>query len=323
MERVFVIDTDTASDDAVALIMALRTPRIRVAAITVVAGNVPLDQAVRNALYTVELCGEDVLVYAGAEAPLTRPLESAEFFHGEDGLGDRGYPPPVGTVASGGAVDAILEISRAHPGFTLVTLGPLTNVARALARDPTLAGRVGRLVVMGGAACAVGNITPAAEFNLWVDPEAAAAVLDAEIPTDLVGWELCRGRANLTDEEMAKVKGFDTAIAHFAIDCNATALEANRRQSGDPGLGLPDPLAMAVAIDPAICTRAERHHVMIETRSDLTRGMTVVDLLDVAGEPHNAGVWGDRAARAPWVRVLRAVDVDAFKALLFGILEAG
>jgi len=323
MDRIFVIDTDTASDDAVALIMALRTPGIRVAAITIVAGNVPLAQAVQNALYAVELCGETVPVYAGAEGPLTRPLESAEFFHGEDGLGDQGYPPPRGSPAPGSAVDAILETSRAQPGFTLVTLGPLTNVAQALARDPTLAGRVGRLVVMGGAACTVGNITPAAEFNLWVDPEAAAAVLDAGIPTDIVGWELCRGRANLTDEEMAHVKGFGTAIGDFSIDCNATALEANRRQSGDPGLGLPDPLAMAVAIDPTICTEAERHHVMIETESDLTRGMTVVDRLDVSGEPHNAAVWSDRATRTPWVRVVWAIDVEAFKSLLFGILEAG
>ncbi len=321
--RTFLIDTDTASDDAVALIMALRSPGIRVPAITVVAGNVPLDRAVRNALYTVELCGEDVPVHAGAAEPLARPLQTAEFFHGEDGLGDRGYPPPSGAPRPEPAAPTIVETARRHPGLTIVTLGPLTNLAHALELDPGLPHRVGRLVVMGGAACTVGNITPAAEFNLWVDPEAARAVFDARFPTELVGWELCRGEANLTDAEMAAIKACDTPLAHFAIDCNATAVEANRRQSGDPGLGLPDPIAMAIAIEPRLCTRRSPHHVLIETASELTRGMTVVDRLDVAGEPHNAGVWGDRAHEPPWVEVCWELDVAGFKRMLRSILCAG
>jgi len=323
MDRVFLIDTDTASDDAVALIMALRATDLSVAAITVVAGNVPLEQAVRNALFTVELCGESTPVYPGASAPLRRPLQSAEFFHGEDGLGDRGYAAPTLTAESQDAVEAILETSERFPGLTVVTLGPLTNIARAVDRDPSLPERVGRLVVMGGAACTVGNVTPAAEFNLWVDPEAARAVFDAQFNTELVGWELCRFDANLTDEEMAMVKAFDTPLAHFAIDCNDTAVEANRRQSGDPGLGLPDPVAMAMAIDPEICTRRSAHHVMIETQSELTRGMTVIDELGVSGEPHNASVWGDRAGDDPWVDVCWAIDIPAFKTMLFDALRDG
>jgi len=138
-----------------------------------------------------------------------------------------------------------------------------------------------------------------------------------------VGWELCRGEANLADEEMAQVKAFDTSLAHFSIDCNATAVEANRRQSGDPGLSLPDPVAMAIAIQPDICTRRSAHHVMIETQSELTRGMTVVDQLRVAGEPHNTSVWGDRAAEDSWVNVCWAIDVPAFKTMLFDILRSG
>lgn len=321
--RPFLVDTDTASDDAVALIMALRSPGVRVEAVTVVAGNVPLDRAVRNALYTVELCGADVPVHAGADGPLERPLETAEFFHGEDGLGDQGYPPPEGGAAEGHAAEVIVETARAHPGLTLVTLGPLTNVAMALDRDPDLGEHLGRVVVMGGAACTVGNITPAAEFNLWVDPEAARAVFDAGLPLEMVGWELCRGPANLDEEEMERVRGFDTEIAHFAIDCNATAVRANRRQSGDPGLGLPDPVAMAIALEPGLCTRRARHHVMIETGSELTRGMTVVDRLGVSDRPHNEAVWGDRAGRDPWVSVCWELDVDGFKEMLFSILAAG
>jgi len=321
--RPFLVDTDTASDDAVALVMALRSPEVRLEAITVVAGNVPLERAVRNALYTVELCGEDVPVHAGAAAPLRRPLQTAQFFHGVDGLGDRGYPPPEGSPRPEPAVEVILETTRAHPDLTVVTLGPLTNVATALEREPELADRIGRLVVMGGAACTVGNVTPAAEFNLWVDPEAARTVFDAGIPLEMVGWELCRGPANLTAEEMTRVKGFDTPIAHFAIDCNETAVRANRRQSGDPGLGLPDPVAMAVAIDPALCTRRSRHHVLVETGSELTRGMTVVDRLGVAGEPQNEPAWGEVADRDPWVSVCWELDVRGFKERLFSILAAG
>ena len=318
--RRFLIDTDTASDDAVALIMALRAEEVTVEAITVVAGNVPLERAVRNALYTVELCEAEVPVHAGAQGPLRRPLETAEFFHGVDGLGDRGYPTPTSDPDSDDAVGALLEATRSHPGLTLVTLGPLTNVALALRADPGLADRVGRLVVMGGAACTVGNVTPAAEFNLWVDPEAASEVLDAGMPTELVGWELCRGAANLTEEERAAVKALDTPLAHFAIDCNATALEATRRQSGDPGLGLPDPVAMAIALEPALCLRRSPHHVQVETESELTRGMSVVDRLDVADAPHNRSVWGDRAGREPWVEVCWELDVAGFKERLFSAL---
>lgn len=323
MERTFLIDTDTASDDAVALIMALRSPDVRVATITVVAGNVPLPQAVRNALYTVELCGETTPVHAGAAEPLRRPLQSAEFFHGEDGLGDQGYPPPRSSAASDDAAGAIVETARSHPGLTVVTLGPLTNIALALEADPNLAGNVGRLVIMGGAPLTVGNMTPAAEFNVWVDPEAAARVIDAGIPTELVGWELCRGEAILSLDDMATVKDFGTPIADFSIDCNATAVEANFRQSGARGLGLPDPVAMAVALRPGIVRRSSEHHVMIETQSELTRGMTVVDELGVCGEPDNRAAWGDRGDREPWARVTWEIDVAAFKELLFDILRAG
>jgi len=135
MDRTFLIDTDTASDDAVALIMALRSPGVQVAGITVVAGNVPLPQATRNALYTTQLCGSSVPVYAGAAQPLRREHRDAQWFHGRDGLGDQGYPAPVRKPESTHAVEAIVEIVAANPGIVLVTLGPLTNIALALARD--------------------------------------------------------------------------------------------------------------------------------------------------------------------------------------------
>src|SRR6267154_5664061 len=142
----FLIDTDTASDDAVALIMALRAPDVRLAAITVVAGNVELQQATRNALYTVELCGANVPVYSGAEKPLLRTYENATWFHGRDGLGDHNYPAPKKSAAGLHAVDAIIETVEANPGLVLVTLGPLTNVALALSKRPSIAAKVSRCV---------------------------------------------------------------------------------------------------------------------------------------------------------------------------------
>lgn len=321
MTRAMLIDTDTASDDAVALIMAARWPEVEIKAVTVVAGNVPVDQGVRNALFTLELCGSEAPVYRGSARPLRRPLVTAEFFHGDDGLGDRGYPPPRRRAAKGDAVDAIVRTVRENPGLVLVTLGPLTNLARALQTAPDLASAVGRCVIMGGAACTVGNVTPAAEFNLWVDPDAARVVFESGLPIEMVGWELCRHAANLDEEEMACVRGFDNPLARFAIDCNATAVEANRRQSGDPGLALPDPIAMGIALDPAICTRRSAHRVLLETESDLTRGMSVVDALNIHDYPHNESVWGQLTT--PNAVVCWEIDVPAWKSMLFRSLRDG
>ena len=138
-------------------------------------------------------------------------------------------------------------------------------------------------LVMGGAACRVGNVTPAAEYNMWCDPEAARIVFHSGLPIEMVGWELCRGEANLREDDMQSIRKLDTPLAHFTLDCNQAAIKANFRQSGEVGLALPDPVAMSIALDPSICTRKSRHFVDIETRSELTRGMTVVDALEVVG----------------------------------------
>ncbi|HEY3741754.1 MAG TPA: nucleoside hydrolase [Bryobacteraceae bacterium] len=259
MARTFLIDTDTASDDAVALIMALRADHVRVAGITLVAGNVNLDQAVRNALYTVELCGASTPVFKGAERPLERPYHSATWFHGEDGFGDRGYPEPKLKPEAVHAVDAIISIVHANPGLVLVTLGPLTNVALALQKDPSIAALVGRCVIMGGAPCCEGNVTPAAEYNIWVDPDAARIVMRAGLPIELIGWHLCRGEAIINDREIVELLAFETAAARFAVECNATAIESIRTQTGELGICLPDPVAMGIALDPTLVVAASTH----------------------------------------------------------------
>ena len=289
--RRFIIDTDTASDDAVAILMALRWPGVQVEAITVVSGNVPVEQGSRNARYTVELCGADVPVYEGAARPLLREPAHAHFFHGSDGMGGMNYPAPSRPAAEGQTVTELIRRFREAPGeITLVTLGPLTNLALALTLEPRLATWVKDCYVMGGAACTVGNITPAAEYNIWCDPEAARIVFHSGLKILMVGWELCRGEANLDDDEMALVYGFDTPLARFAIDCNKHAVETNRSWLGDPGLPLPDPVTMAIALNPAVCTNRSPHYVAISCDDELTRGMTVVDQLGVTGTSPNLDV---------------------------------
>ena len=320
MTRTLLIDTDTASDDAVALIMALRSPEVRVAAITVVAGNVPVTQATSNALFTVEMCGADVPVYSGAEAPLFRKLETADWFHGADGLGDHGYKPAKLRAVQGHAVDALVQTVRDHPGIEIVTLGPLTNLAMAVLREPKLAASVKRCVVMGGAPCCVGNVTPAAEFNIWVDPEAARIVFQSGLPLEMVGWQLCCGDAVLHQQDIDRVLALNNPIAEFAIRSNSTAAQAFFTQTGQRGISLPDPVAMGIALHPALCTSSSKHYIQIEVGSELTRGMTVVDRLDVAADPRNKNVWGTAIERNRKVDVCWSLDEGKWKELLFSSL---
>ncbi len=322
MTRAMIIDTDTASDDAVALLMAFRTPDVDVKAITIVAGNVDVPQGSINARYTAELCGVDVPVYEGATQPLIRERYHAEWFHGSDGMGDMHYPAPQQPAETKHAVGALIEHILANPGVILVTLGPLTNVALAVTRAPEIMQKVSRCVVMGGAANTVGNITPAAEYNIWCDPEAARIVFRSGLPVEMVGWELCRGEANLTEDDMRYCKDtLNTPYAHFAIDCNAHALKANQEWLGDPGIGLPDPVAMAIALEPDICTRRSKHYVEVECHGDYTRGMTVVDALGVANpQDESVAMWRPLVEKAPHITVCWEIDNPRWKKLLLGLL---
>jgi purine nucleosidase len=319
--RAFLIDTDTASDDAVALIMALRAPDVRVIAITTVAGNVEVQQATRNALYSVELCGADVPVYAGAGRPLLREYQNATWFHGRDGLGDHNYPRPRKPPRAVHAVEAIINAIDANPGLVIVTLAPLTNIALALAKKPAIATKVGRCVVMGGAPCCEGNVTPAAEYNIWVDPEAARIVMLSGLPVELIGWHLCRGNAVVNESEIAHILGFNNAIARFAIECNSHARQAYKVQTGEDGISLPDPVAMCLALDPSVGTEWSDHYVDVETQSELTRGMTVVDRLNVALDDRNRAVWAPATHAQRKVKVCWRLDTKRWKEVLFSALH--
>ena len=312
-----LIDTDTASDDAVALIMALKAPNVHVAAITTVAGNVNVHQATRNALYTIELCqASQTPVFSGAAHPLKRPYESATWFHGDDGLGDHNYPEPKTKAQPTHAVDAIIATIHSNPGIVVVTLGPVTNIALALRKDPSIAQQVSRCVVMGGAPCCEGNVTPAAEYNIWVDPDAARIVLRSGMPVELIGWHLCRGEAIINPSEIDQILAIGTPAARFTVECNSRAIEAIRIQTGELGISLPDPVAMGIAIDPTLITESSTHLVEIETDSDLTRGMTVVDRLNVAQDARNHSLW----AHAGSAKVVWQMDVPKWKRQLFSAL---
>jgi purine nucleosidase len=321
MPRAFLIDTDVASDDAVALIMALRAPDVRVVAITTVAGNVDVQQATRNALYTVELCGGSVPVFVGAEKPLVRDHQSATWFHGRDGLGDHDYPLPRQTPGKLHAVDAMIQAIETNPGIVIVTLGPLTNVALVLKRRPDIAAQVGRCVIMGGAPCCEGNVTPAAEYNIWVDPEAARTVMLSGLPVELVGWQTCRGDAVLDEGDIAQILGFNNPLARFAIECNSRVREAYKEQTGEDGISLPDPVAMSVALDPAIGSDWSEHYVEVETASELTRGMTVVDRLNVTADERNQEVWSEARRKGNRIKVCWSIDNRRWKEGLFSALR--
>ncbi len=319
--RKILIDTDTASDDAVALIIALRSPLVRVLAITVVAGNVTVEQGTQNALYTVELCGSDVPVFAGAAAPLVRPLEDATWFHGQDGLGDHGYRPAERKAEAEFAVDAIIRIARANPGMEFITLGPLTNLALALRRWPELVTHVSRCVVMGGAPCCEGNVTPAAEYNFWVDPEAARVVLRSQLPIELVGWQLSRGAAVVDGQEVEQILALETKFGEFTVRANDTAAKAYRIQTGQPGIALPDPTAMAILLDPSLSVVASHHYVDVQIDSGITRGMSVVDRLGVAEDAKNHAVWSEVITRGRKQTVLWEMDIPGWKQTLLRALR--
>jgi len=240
MARKMLIDTDTASDDAVALVLALTDPDVDVIAVTVVAGNVTAAQGARNAVYTRDLCGTRVPVYLGAEQPLERPLVTAQNVHGQDGMGDIGLPLETCVPDSGDAVDKIVELAHSHPGeLTLVALGPLTNIAQALRRDPSIATLFDRVVIMGGTADHSGNITPVAEFNIYVDPEAADIVFRSGLPIEMVGWDVSRRDATLSEDELDELAGLGP-LGEFCAGIQRQLLNFCRTVTKIDGIDLPD-----------------------------------------------------------------------------------
>lgn len=304
-----LIDTDTASDDAVALMLALRRPEARVEAITTVAGNVPVGRATTNALVTIDVAAAyHPLVYVGAAAPLRGELRTAQNVHGSNGMGEVALPEPSRAPEPGEAADALVRIIRRYPGeLTLVTLGPLTNVALALRRDPGIARLLREAYVMGGTSDHLGNVTPAAEFNVWADPEAAREVFLAGLPLTMVGWDVSRKYAVLDDPTAQRLRALGTPQAEFAVEVNRTLREYTRSTTQIAGIDLPDPVTVALALEPGLLLESVEAWVDVEIRGELTRGATVVDYLGLLGKRPNA-------------RVCLRTDEDGFVKMLFELL---
>jgi purine nucleosidase len=304
--RTFLIDTDTASDDAVALVIALRHPEIHVEAITVVAGNVPLDQGVQNALYTVEMCGASTPVYAGRHAPMLRELVTAEFVHGHDGMGDIGLPLSGRVPAEGHAVDVIIETARRFAGeLTLVTLGPLTNVAMAILREPKIVEWISHCVIMGGTSDNVGNMGLAGEFNLWVDPEAAKIVFESGLAITMVGWDISRKYAAFSPDEQAVWRNDERSLATFCLEIQAVVDSYATSSTEIAGFDLPDPIAMAVAIDESLIVASDQRFVTIDTGDGHARGQTLIDHFDLLKRPKK-------------IRVVTEASPQKFREILHG-----
>lgn len=305
--RSLVIDTDTGSDDAIALIMAFNHPGATVRAVTVVAGNVPLDYCVRNALITADLVGRDeVPVFAGLARPLLRPLETAHGIHGDDGMGGAALSEPSRRPEAQHAVLALLDIAAREPGqHVLVTLGPLSNIAAALLVDPDLLTRFQHTYMMIGAADGVGNTTAVAEFNAWVDPEAAALVFAAAGDKTMIGWDVCRKNTVMRQEDEDRMVATGR-IGRFTSDIRRQVREFSIAAHGTSDHELPDPAAMAVALDAGLVLESDARHMLVST-DEQTRGLTFADYR--------------QPDKAPTMRVVTTLDETGFKAQLVAALR--
>ena len=303
-----LIDTDPGVDDALAILMAFNDQRHEVVGLTIAAGNVGLQHTVANALKLCEVAEVDVPVYAGCATPLLHPARDAAYVHGRDGFGDTGYAPATRQPGSEHAAPAILRLSHEHAGrLLLVALGPLTNLALALKLDPTLPTRVARCVVMGGAVTAHGNITPAAEFNIAFDPEAAHIVFAAFPHIDLCDWEATLEHGLLhADVDRWLAAASPRARFYESISRQTRAWAGERR--GDRWHSA-DGLAMAFALVPEGARETAERPLAVETEGRHARGATVIDWRREGGQPDN-------------VRILQRYDQARFEALIEAALAA-
>ncbi|MFN3647463.1 MAG: nucleoside hydrolase [Gemmobacter sp.] len=304
MPQKIIIDTDPGQDDAVAILLALASPELELLGITCVAGNVPLARTTRNARVVCELAGRrEVPVFAGCDGPMRRPLVTAEHVHGKTGLDGADLPDPTMPLQPRHAVEFLIDTLRAEPPgtVTLVPIGPLTNIATAFERAPDIVSRVQRIVLMGGAYFEVGNITPAAEFNIYVDPEAAEIVFRAGVPLVVVPLDVTH-KVLTTPERIDALRALNTPVGAAVAGWTDFFERFDMAKYGSAGAPLHDPCTIAWLLRPELFTGREIN-VEIETEGRFTTGMTVADWWGVSGRAANALFLG-------------GVDADGFYALL-------
>ena len=290
MTQQLIVDTDAGIDDAIALLMALAAPNCEIAAITTVSGNVSVDQVTRNVSVILDAAkASRIPVFVGADRPILGPAMHAEYFHGEDGLGDAGFTSSPRQPENEHAVTALVRLAREHPGvYTLVAMGPLTNVALALALEPQLPQLLCTSIIMGGAVRARGNTTAVAEFNTYADPEAAAMVFERGLHPTVLPWETTVETPVPWDTWQRLIQAGPIGRS-FVEPMMSHATRRSRDERKTPGILLPDPLAMAVALDPT-CGRTYNGHVAVEISGRVARGLMAVDAHGVTGNQANATI---------------------------------
>jgi purine nucleosidase len=303
-KRRIIIDTDPGQDDAVAILLALGSPELEVVGITAVAGNVPLKLTEKNARKICELAGRpDVKVYAGAIRPLMRHLVTAEEVHGKTGLNGPELPEPKMKLQDEHAVDFIVRTLMEEDSgtITLCPLGPLTNIALALIREPKIASRIKEIVLMGGGFFEGGNVTPAAEFNIYVDPHAADVVLRSGVPIVMMPLDVTH-KALTSAKRIAAVRALGTRVGEATAQMLEFFERFDEEKYGTDGGPLHDPCVIAYLLKPDLF-KGRSCNVTVETASELTMGMTVIDWWGVTKRQKNA-------------LVMRDIDSDGFFALL-------
>jgi purine nucleosidase len=310
--RRLLIDTDTGSDDVWAIIGALRaTDLVKVEAITVVCGNVALDLCVKNALTAVNVAQTYTPpVYRGMTRPLMREkLFTADYVHGKDGLSNLNLPDPPLNPAEGHAIDAIIDVIMDNPGeIEIVTLGPLTNIAMAYLKEPRIAKNIKKIYIMGATGLDQGNANPAAEFNVYVDPEAAKIVMDSGMNMLWVTWDVCRGDSAITPADIAFLKGLHSAIADFCLACTACLREYEQKKYKNETFGVIDSIIMMGVIYPEVFVNIYPAYCDVETKEGLTYGYVSIDK---HGQVH----------KEPNVLICQQVHAQKYKEYLFKLLQ--
>jgi purine nucleosidase len=316
-----IIDTDTASDDAVALVMALREPALKVVAITTVMGNITVEKATRNALMCVEYAGSyQPPVYEGMAKPMFRPHRDAAVIHGVDGMGDLGYLKEP-TIKKGNlhAVDAIIKIIEEGDGdIELVTIGPLTNIGMAIIKAPEVMKKVPCITIMGGAAFK-GNTSPLSEFNIWEDAEAADIMFGFSVPVVMAAIEACRGECEIMADEMDMLQNSGSRLAKFCVDINRTVYTLTEKDTGIRSFTLPDPTAITVMVRPDIITGSFDSYTRVETKgSDYVYGTTVNDRRTPESQPFRSV--RDNLQDKFNCKVVYQLDSRAYKDYIFSLI---
>ncbi len=291
--RRILIDTDTGGDDAVALVMALRHPNVKVEAITTIMGNVHVEQATKNALITIEKAGTYAPpVYQGLHnGVVNQPMVGKDYtIHGRDGMGDLGLAEPKLTKEEEHAVDFLIRYIEENPyELEMVTLGPVTNLAWVALRSPGTLDKLKKIYMMMGTGPYFGNATPLAEGNARMDPEALEIVL-RDVKTDiiLVGWNVCINEYLFQPEDLQEIKDAGTELAQFCLDINHNLIELNEKRMGYPVIDMADPAAMAVALEPEMIEESVTAYTCVETNKGLAYGAIAVDHMHQSGKEPNA-----------------------------------